>query len=111
MKFSLGILALFLTVIYLKENEASSFQVSFDQRPEQKINSTSKQIRGAVADKNEVFDEVVSDSGDSLSGNRIEGLPNITDLRYKLGNSKKTSKDNFIKSWKSFTKVNVICSW
>ena len=86
MKFSLGILALFLTVIYLKENEASSFQVSFDQRPEQKINSTSKQIQGAVADINKVFDEVVSDSGDSLSGNRIEGLPNITDLRYKFDN-------------------------
>ena len=56
-------------------HEASSFQVSFDQRPEQKINSTSKQIQEAVADINKVFDEVVSDSGDSLSGNRIHYFP------------------------------------
>ena len=79
-KFSLGILAILLTVIYLKENEAAGFQGNFDQRTEQKINSTSKQAQ--EADINKVFDEVVSDSGDSLSGgNRIEGLPNITDLR------------------------------
>lgn len=75
LKLLVGISLVLLSVIFIKQNEVSDFNVTI--RPSQV--SDAKNISGyqkqVEVEEGKSFD---TESADSLAGNRIDGLPNIT---------------------------------
>ena len=89
LKLSLGVALLLFSVIYLKDNEILSNnggegeERSHIEIPKVQAKNVSKS-QNEVAAENKVPAEpvdLVAEPSDSLAGNRIDGLPNVTEPR------------------------------
>ena len=91
-KLSLGIALLLFSVIYLKDNEILSHEEgdqSHIEIPKVQAKNVSKLPQSEVAENKGPAAEQVdlaAEPSDSLAGNRIDGLPNITEPRSDFWN-------------------------
>ena len=87
-KLSLGVAFLLFSVIYLKDNEILSNNGGEDEEISH-IEIPKVQAKNVSKSQNEVAEnkgpaepvDLVAEPSDSLAGNRIDGLPNVTEPR------------------------------
>ena len=86
LKLSLGVALLLFSVIYLKDNAILSHEdgeQSHNEIPKVQAKNVSKLPPSEVAESKGPAEQVdlAAEPSDSLAGNRIDGLPNITEPR------------------------------